>query len=83
MHSMNNMRMKELVPKKKLLVYDVKEGWRPLCAFLDVPAPDVPFPRVNDSKRMQRIYLFLQVYGAAMWMLYAGALAGAICWLSW
>jgi hypothetical protein len=45
MHSAYNRRMKELVPKEKLLVYDVKEGWGPLCNFLDVP-----FPRVNDSK---------------------------------
>ena len=66
MRSAHNRRMKELMPEK-LLVYDVKEGWGPLCNFLDVP-----FPRVNDSKQMQRNYLFLQVYGAAMWMLYGG-----------
>jgi hypothetical protein len=82
MHSAHNGRMKELVPKEQLLVYDVKEGWGPLCAFLDVPVPDVPFPRVNDSKEMGRIYLFMQVYGAAMWMLYASVLIGAISWLS-
>jgi hypothetical protein len=50
MHSAHNRRMKGLVLKGKLLVYDVKEGWGPLCDFLDVPVPDVPFPRVNDSK---------------------------------
>jgi hypothetical protein len=82
MHSAHNRRMKELVPKEKLLVYDVKEGWGPLCDFLDVPVPDVPFPRVNDSKQMQRNYLFLQVYGAAMWISYAGALAIPILLLS-
>lgn len=82
MHSAHNKRMKELVPMEKLLVYDVREGWEPLCTFLDVPVPDVPFPRVNDSKQMQRIYLFLHVYGAAMWALYAGILAGALFWLS-
>ena len=80
MHSVHNARMKEQLPKEKLLVYDVKEGWGPLCAFLDVPVPEIPFPRVNDAKQMQRIYLFLHVYGAAMWLLY-GALAGAIFWL--
>jgi hypothetical protein len=82
MHSAHNRRMKELVLKEKLLVYDVKEGWGPLCDFLDVLVPDVPFPRVNDSKQMQRNYLFLQVYGAAMWVLYGGALAIAILLLS-
>src|SRR5580698_414236 len=39
MHSAHNKRMKELVPKEKLLVYDVREGWGPLCDFLDVPVP--------------------------------------------
>ncbi|RFU36406.1 sulfotransferase family protein [Actinomadura logoneensis] len=39
----------ETVPAERLLVYEVKQGWEPLCAFLDVPVPDEPFPRVNDS----------------------------------
>jgi hypothetical protein len=37
---------------------------------------------VNDSKQMQRNYLFLQVYGAAMWVVYASALAIVILLLS-
>jgi hypothetical protein len=32
------------VPAEQLLVYDVAEGWDPLCAFLGVEVPDVPFP---------------------------------------
>lgn len=35
------------VPAEKLLVFDVAEGWEPLCTFLDVPAPDTPFPHHN------------------------------------
>ena len=41
--------VKRTVPAEKLLVYEVKEGWAPLCAFLGVPVPDKPFPRLNDS----------------------------------
>lgn len=33
----------------RLLVFDVAQGWEPLCAFLDVPVPDQPFPRRNDQ----------------------------------
>ena len=40
-------RVKAFVPPERLLVYSVKEGWEPLCAFLDVPLPDEPFPRIN------------------------------------
>ena len=36
------------VPADRLLVYQVKEGWEPLCAFLGKPVPDEPFPRTND-----------------------------------
>lgn len=32
----------------RLLVYEVSQGWEPLCAFLGVPVPDEPFPRSND-----------------------------------
>lgn len=32
---------------ERLLVFDVAEGWGPLCAFLGVPVPDEPFPHRN------------------------------------
>ncbi len=35
------------IPAERLLVFDVAEGWEPLCAFLGVPVPDVPFPHRN------------------------------------
>lgn len=40
--------VKATIPADQLLVYDIKEGWAPLCAFLDRPVPDAPFPRTND-----------------------------------
>ena len=36
------------VPADRLLVFDVRDGWEPLCAFLGVAVPDGPFPRVNS-----------------------------------
>lgn len=39
--------VRALVPAEKLLVFDVAEGWEPLCAFLEVPVPDVEFPHHN------------------------------------
>jgi hypothetical protein len=38
------------LPPEKLLVFDVKEGWEPLCRFLDVPVPNKPFPHLNDTE---------------------------------
>lgn len=44
-------RVKAEVPSERLLVYDVAEGWEPLCAFLGVPMPaDESFPRLNDTE---------------------------------
>ena len=39
----------EIAPER-LLTFDLREGWQPLCAFLGVVAPDLPFPRTNSSK---------------------------------
>lgn len=44
-----NKRVMETVPKEKLLVYDVKEGWEPLCRFLGVTVPAKPFPHSNTT----------------------------------
>jgi hypothetical protein len=38
----------------RLLVYNVAEGWGPLCEFLGVPQPNHPFPKVNDTAQMKR-----------------------------
>lgn len=47
----HNEEVKQFVPPEKLLVYDVKQGWEPLCAFLGVPTPsNTPFPHLNDRE---------------------------------
>ncbi|EEP81122.1 conserved hypothetical protein [Uncinocarpus reesii 1704] len=46
-HKHNEM-VRQTVRKDNLLEYSVKEGWEPLCKFLEVPVPDEPFPRLND-----------------------------------
>ena len=46
-------RVRETVPAEKLLVFNVKEGWKPLCAFLGVSVPDKPFPRTNSTEEWQ------------------------------
>ena len=40
-------RVKALVGAENLLIYDVTQGWEPLCHFLAVDVPDEPFPRLN------------------------------------
>lgn len=50
----HNEEVKRVVPSDRLLVYEVKEGWGPLCAFLGVPVPeDKPFPHLNDTEEFR------------------------------
>ena len=43
----HNERVQAVIPKEKLLVYNVKQGWKPLCEFLGEDEPDQEFPREN------------------------------------
>jgi hypothetical protein len=44
-------QVKEQVPEQRLLVYEVSQGWEPLCRFLEVEIPqDKAFPRLNDRE---------------------------------
>jgi hypothetical protein len=44
-----NEEVKSTVPADRLLVWDPKEGWEPLCEFLGVGVPDEPLPHLNDT----------------------------------
>ena len=44
----HNEGVRSAVPASQLLVYQVRDGWEPLCAFLGTPFPTEPFPRTND-----------------------------------
>lgn len=46
----HNEMVKASIPANRLLVYQVKEGWGPLCRFLAVPEPMEPFPRTNNRE---------------------------------
>ncbi|WP_158266354.1 sulfotransferase family protein [Allosphingosinicella deserti] len=37
------------VPADRLLVFDVREGWAPLCAFVGADVPRTPFPHANEG----------------------------------
>ena len=48
------------VPPERLLVYDVREGWEPLCSFLHLPVPNFPFPHVNDSASLKKTFVLIR-----------------------
>jgi len=45
----HNEAVQREIPKERRLVFDVAQGWDPLCAFLAVEVPHEPFPRVNST----------------------------------
>ena len=47
--------VKRQIPKERLLVFDAREGWAPLCKFLGVPVPETPFPQTNSREEMLAI----------------------------
>jgi hypothetical protein len=50
----HNEHVRHSVPPGQLLVYEVSEGWEPLCKFLEMPVPEgKAFPRVNDAAEFQ------------------------------
>ena len=47
-------RIREAVPKERLLEYRLGEGWGPLCDFLGKEVPDgLPFPRINEAAALR------------------------------
>lgn len=43
--------LKRTVPEDRLVFFDVKDGWEPLCKALGKEVPNgIPFPRINDGQ---------------------------------
>ena len=48
----HNREVVESVPAERLLVYEVGQGWEPLCRFLGLPVPEVGFPHLNEAEAL-------------------------------
>jgi hypothetical protein len=60
----HNNDVKRKWPADRLLVFDVRDGWKPLCDFLGKPVPDnTPFPHSNLSKDSKRKIRKLRMQG--------------------
>jgi hypothetical protein len=78
----HNEEVRRLVPSQRLLVFDVKEGWGPLCEFLALPVPDgKPFPHLNDTAEFRgRIQRAARIVNAFAYTSLALVLIG-LAWL--
>eukprot|EP00750_Incisomonas_marina_P029714 INCI7219.1.p1 GENE.INCI7219.1~~INCI7219.1.p1 ORF type:complete len:196 (-),score=24.83 INCI7219.1:197-751(-) len=41
----HNQRVRDVTPSDQLLEFNVKQGWEPLCSFLEVPTAECPSTR--------------------------------------
>jgi len=49
----HNARVRAAIAPERLLVYEVAQGWGPLCDFLGVPVPATPMPKTNTTEEFQ------------------------------
>lgn len=42
-------KLRQILPPQRILEFDIKSGWQPLCEFLGQPLPLTPFPHSNDT----------------------------------
>ena len=70
----NNDYVKSTVPGDRLLVFEAKDGWEPLCHFLDVPIPDGDYPHLNDAAQIRRLITGARALGWISLVAIAGGL---------
>ena len=77
--------VKRVVPPAQLLLFDPRQGWDPLCKFLEKKVPETPFPHANDTAEfksvMRRIDLVDRLMAGSLVLLSIGAAAGVAAYL--
>jgi len=74
----HNAEVRHHVPADRLLVYDVKSGWGPLCDFLGVEEPEEPFPHTNETAQMRRRLRGIQAISVTVLMTLTLSVAAAL-----
>jgi sulfotransferase family protein len=67
-----NAAVERRVSAEKLLIYEVKEGWGPLCEFLGTKEPDKPFPHLDTAAEVRRMIEAVRVLSVASLALLLG-----------
>jgi hypothetical protein len=73
--------LKSVVPEDRLVWFDVRDGWEPLCKVLGKEVPDVEFPRINDGKAINDLAKKMIVRGLVRWGVAFGTVGvGIVGW---
>jgi len=79
------------VPKEDLLVWNLKDGWEPVCKFLGKSIPDGPIPhdnRTGDNEFIQKYAIEAKVFKEAQgyalkYFILDGIKIGVLCYIGW
>jgi len=58
-----NDEVQRTIPSDRLLVFEAREGWNPLCEFLGLAIPDTEFPRINTREETRALLAKLMTGG--------------------
>lgn len=79
----HNQAVQATIPADRLLVFDVKQGWEPLCRFLGLPVPaGEPFPHLSDTSSAQKEIREYRVVALRVGAIAASAILGLLA-LTW
>ena len=62
----HNQEVQDTIPAARLLVYELADGWEPLCRFLGRPIPAEPFPRVNTTDEFKAMIERRETHGGGI-----------------
>lgn len=86
-HQKSMDRVRELVPNGRLLEWEVRDGWGPLCHFLGKKQPEGAFPRLNGGaefakmkKDFGRDLLTRAARRAGLWLTALGVVGTGFWW---
>lgn len=79
--------VRDLVPKDRLLEFQIGEGFERLCEFLEVPVPDFPYPNTNEATAFRdrnKLRFWLAVRrGLPRLIMLVLTLLAVMSWLLW
>ena len=75
-----NQSVIDYVPKDRLLVYEIKDGWEPLCNFLNMPVPDISFFHKNKTKNMGHMSRFINSMFVLLIIIVTAIIISSVFW---
>jgi hypothetical protein len=70
--------VRRLAEKERLLEFQLKDGWEPLCKFLGKPVPECPFPRINDAAAIEEKIAIVLKMASIRFLKFVGVISSGV-----